>query len=106
MKNAPFCVSRWSDTCDYKGMNLFVFLKALQVLVDQSKKANSPLKGHERTVQYLQHLGEWEHCFCEVLCLLVLVVIMLFSNLLETYQVKGYPCHLVSCVMQASRINP
>ncbi|KAH0620645.1 hypothetical protein JD844_021311 [Phrynosoma platyrhinos] len=31
--------------------------KALQVLVDQSKKANSPLKGHERTVQYLQHLG-------------------------------------------------
>ncbi|OCT68744.1 hypothetical protein XELAEV_18040032mg [Xenopus laevis] len=32
--------------------------KALQVLVDQSKKANSPLKGHERTVQYLQHLGE------------------------------------------------
>jgi len=35
--------------------------------VDQSKKANSPLKGHERTVQYLQHLGECEgeHCFCE-----------------------------------------
>uniref|UniRef100_A0A2K6JVP8 VPS39 subunit of HOPS complex n=1 Tax=Rhinopithecus bieti TaxID=61621 RepID=A0A2K6JVP8_RHIBE len=32
--------------------------KALQVLVDQSKKANSPLKGHERTVQYLQRLGE------------------------------------------------
>lgn len=31
---------------------------ALQVLVDQSKKANSPLKGHERTVQYLQHLGK------------------------------------------------
>ncbi|KAG8449632.1 hypothetical protein GDO86_016319 [Hymenochirus boettgeri] len=31
--------------------------KALQVLVDQSKKANSPLKGHERTVQYLQRLG-------------------------------------------------
>ncbi|KAM3919217.1 vam6/Vps39-like protein isoform 4-T4 [Leptodactylus fuscus] len=31
--------------------------KALMVLVDQSKKANSPLKGHERTVQYLQRLG-------------------------------------------------
>ncbi|XP_068111025.1 vam6/Vps39-like protein [Hyperolius riggenbachi] len=31
--------------------------KALVVLVDQSKKANSPLKGHERTVQYLQRLG-------------------------------------------------
>uniref|UniRef100_A0AAY4AFE2 CNH domain-containing protein n=1 Tax=Denticeps clupeoides TaxID=299321 RepID=A0AAY4AFE2_9TELE len=32
--------------------------KALQVLLDQSTKANSPLKGHERTVQYLQRLGE------------------------------------------------
>ncbi|KAM4664640.1 vam6/Vps39-like protein isoform 2-T2 [Discoglossus pictus] len=31
--------------------------KALLVLVDQSKKANSPLKGHERTVQYLQRMG-------------------------------------------------
>uniref|UniRef100_A0AAZ3STZ2 CNH domain-containing protein n=1 Tax=Oncorhynchus tshawytscha TaxID=74940 RepID=A0AAZ3STZ2_ONCTS len=30
--------------------------KALQVLLDQSTKANSPLKGHERTVQYLQRL--------------------------------------------------
>ncbi|MGH0149835.1 UNVERIFIED_CONTAM: hypothetical protein FKN15_035463 [Acipenser sinensis] len=29
----------------------------LQVLLDQSTKANSPLKGHERTVQYLQRLG-------------------------------------------------
>lgn len=28
------------------------------MLVDQSKKANSPLKGHERTVQYLQRLGK------------------------------------------------
>ncbi|MEQ2168600.1 Vam6/Vps39-like protein, partial [Goodea atripinnis] len=27
------------------------------VLLDQSTKANSPLKGHERTVQYLQRLG-------------------------------------------------
>uniref|UniRef100_A0A8C2IA68 VPS39 subunit of HOPS complex n=1 Tax=Cyprinus carpio TaxID=7962 RepID=A0A8C2IA68_CYPCA len=32
--------------------------KALQVLLDQSTKANSPLKGHERTVQYLQRLGK------------------------------------------------
>uniref|UniRef100_A0A8C5CSU6 CNH domain-containing protein n=1 Tax=Gadus morhua TaxID=8049 RepID=A0A8C5CSU6_GADMO len=31
--------------------------KALQVLLDQSTKANSPLKGHERTVQYLQRLA-------------------------------------------------
>uniref|UniRef100_A0A8C5RA41 VPS39 subunit of HOPS complex n=1 Tax=Leptobrachium leishanense TaxID=445787 RepID=A0A8C5RA41_9ANUR len=31
--------------------------KALQVLVEQSKKANSALKGHEGTVQYLQRLG-------------------------------------------------
>ncbi|KAM4540838.1 vam6/Vps39-like protein [Fundulus diaphanus] len=31
--------------------------KALQVLLDQSTKANSPLKGHERTVEYLQRLG-------------------------------------------------
>lgn len=31
---------------------------ALQVLLDQSTKANSPLKGHERTVQYLQRLGK------------------------------------------------
>lgn len=30
----------------------------LQVLLDQSTKANSPLKGHERTVQYLQRLGK------------------------------------------------
>ncbi|MED6290406.1 Vam6/Vps39-like protein [Characodon lateralis] len=30
---------------------------SLQVLLDQSTKANSPLKGHERTVQYLQRLG-------------------------------------------------
>lgn len=33
-------------------------LAALQVLLDQSTKANSPLKGHERTVQYLQRLGK------------------------------------------------
>ncbi|MGH0132321.1 UNVERIFIED_CONTAM: hypothetical protein FKN15_050530 [Acipenser sinensis] len=32
--------------------------KGLQVLLDQSTKANSPLKGHERTVQYLQRLGK------------------------------------------------
>uniref|UniRef100_A0A4W3J9G4 VPS39 subunit of HOPS complex n=1 Tax=Callorhinchus milii TaxID=7868 RepID=A0A4W3J9G4_CALMI len=29
--------------------------KALLVLLDQATKANSPLKGHERTIQYLQH---------------------------------------------------
>uniref|UniRef100_A0A7N6A2E0 CNH domain-containing protein n=1 Tax=Anabas testudineus TaxID=64144 RepID=A0A7N6A2E0_ANATE len=34
-----------------------LFTPALQVLLDQSTKANSPLKGHERTVQYLQRLG-------------------------------------------------
>ncbi|XP_078466273.1 vam6/Vps39-like protein [Lampetra fluviatilis] len=32
--------------------------KALNVLLQQSQKANSPLKGHERTVQYLQRLGK------------------------------------------------
>lgn len=36
----------------------FVTFPALQVLLDQSTKANSPLKGHERTVQYLQRLGK------------------------------------------------
>lgn len=53
-----------------KELTSFVW-KALQVLVDQSKKANSPLKGHERTVQYLQHLGECgkEQYFCEVFVL-------------------------------------
>lgn len=35
----------------------FLHAAALQVLLDQSTKANSPLKGHERTVQYLQRLG-------------------------------------------------
>lgn len=58
MKCILFCDSIWNDTHRCKGINLFVYLKALQVLVDQSKKANSPLKGHERTVQYLQHLGK------------------------------------------------
>ncbi|XP_042194191.1 vam6/Vps39-like protein isoform X2 [Callorhinchus milii] len=32
--------------------------KALLVLLDQATKANSPLKGHERTIQYLQQLGK------------------------------------------------
>ncbi|KAK3093225.1 hypothetical protein FSP39_012933 [Pinctada imbricata] len=31
--------------------------KALQLLMKQAARPNSPLKGHERTVQYLQHLG-------------------------------------------------
>ncbi|XP_011445059.3 vam6/Vps39-like protein [Magallana gigas] len=34
--------------------------KALQLLVKQAARPNSPLKGHDRTVQYLQHLGK-EH---------------------------------------------
>lgn len=32
--------------------------KALELLFRQAKKPDSPLKGHERTVQYLQHLGK------------------------------------------------
>ncbi|XP_070577538.1 vam6/Vps39-like protein [Ptychodera flava] len=32
--------------------------KALDLLLRQSQKPNSPLKGHDRTVQYLQHLGK------------------------------------------------
>lgn len=39
--------------------NLPAPLEALQVLLEQSTKANSPLKGHERTVQYLQRLGKY-----------------------------------------------
>ncbi|GIY79149.1 hypothetical protein CDAR_216581 [Caerostris darwini] len=31
--------------------------KALELLMRQAKKPDSPLKGHERTIQYLQHLG-------------------------------------------------
>lgn len=78
-------------------MNLFVVLKALQVLVDQSKKANSPLKGHERTVQYLQHLGECEgdHCFCEGVTLVGLKGYSTVLQLSRDCQAKGYPCHLV-----------
>lgn len=38
---------------DKKGMHR----KALELLMRQAKKADSPLKGHERTIQYLQHLG-------------------------------------------------
>ncbi|XP_005090680.1 vam6/Vps39-like protein [Aplysia californica] len=34
--------------------------KALNVLMKQAARPDSPLKGHERTVQYLQHLGS-EH---------------------------------------------
>lgn len=75
-------------------MNFFV-LKALQVLVDQSKKANSPLKGHERTVQYLQHLGECEgeHSFCGVT--LGLTGYSTVWQLSRDYEAKAYPCHLV-----------
>lgn len=46
----------------YESVNLNLIVGvALQVLLDQSKKANSPLKGHERTVQYLQRLGKFMH---------------------------------------------
>ena len=31
---------------------------ALSLLMKQAVRPDSPLKGHERTVQYLQHLGE------------------------------------------------
>lgn len=34
--------------------------KALSLLMKQAARPNSPLRGHERTVQYLQHLGS-EH---------------------------------------------
>lgn len=79
-------------------------LKALQVLVDQSKKANSPLKGHERTVQYLQHLGECEEeqYFCEVLFLFGLVVLLLFGSFLEAIKLKRYPCYLVGFLHNAT----
>lgn len=62
-----------------------VVLKALQVLVDQSKKANSPLKGHERTVQYLQHLGECEEeqYFCDVF------VLVWLSSYSTVWQLSG-----------------
>ncbi|KAJ8308553.1 hypothetical protein KUTeg_013427 [Tegillarca granosa] len=32
--------------------------KALNLLMKQAARPNSPLKGHDRTVQYLQHLGQ------------------------------------------------
>ena len=35
----------------------FVF-PALSLLMKQAARPNSPLRGHERTVQYLQHLGK------------------------------------------------
>ncbi|GFR11295.1 hypothetical protein TNCT_648011 [Trichonephila clavata] len=41
---------------DKKGMHR----KALELLMRQAKKQDSPLKGHERTIAYLQHLGS-EH---------------------------------------------
>lgn len=78
-------------------MCFFFVLKALQVLVDQSKKANSPLKGHERTVQYLQHLGgyEGEHCFCEGVTLVGLSSYFTVQQLSRGCQAKGYHYHLV-----------
>lgn len=35
----------------------FVFYLALQLLMKQAARPTSPLKGHDRTVQYLQYLG-------------------------------------------------
>jgi len=33
-------------------------ISALNMLMNQAARPNSPLKGHDRTVQYLQHLGK------------------------------------------------
>jgi len=38
---------------------LLIYSAALELLQKQSKKPNSSLSGHERTVQYLQRLGEF-----------------------------------------------
>lgn len=35
----------------------FLSVAALDLLLRQSQKVSSPLRGHERTVQYLQKLG-------------------------------------------------
>ena len=35
---------------------------ALNLLMKQAVRPDSPLKGHERTVQYLQHLGQLTMC--------------------------------------------
>lgn len=91
-----------------KELTSFV-LKALQVLVDQSKKANSPLKGHERTVQYLQHLGECgkEQYFCEVFILVWLGGYSIVWQLSGGFQAEKVPFLfiLVSCIMQPSSIS-
>lgn len=47
-----------SSLKEKRDLILVPLVAALQVLLDQSTKANSPLKGHERTVQYLQRLGK------------------------------------------------
>lgn len=36
---------------------VYFYFSALHLLMKQAARPNSPLKGHERTVQYLQHLG-------------------------------------------------
>lgn len=66
-----FCYHRsdWSHICSCSllaCLHPVCPLAALQVLLDQSTKANSPLKGHERTVQYLQRLGkdQWPTQVC------------------------------------------
>lgn len=77
--------------------------------MDQSKKANSPLKGHERTVQYLQHLGEYaeEQYFCEVFILVWLSgysAVWQLPGGCQTERVSLLSC-LVSCIMQPSSIS-
>ena len=39
-------------------MSFNLLFPALDLLLRQSQKPNSPLKGHDRTVEYLQRLGE------------------------------------------------
>jgi len=41
-----------------------LYIAALELLQRQSKKPDSSLSGHERTVQYLQRLGEFTLLFC------------------------------------------
>lgn len=38
-------------------LNNYQFI-ALELLMRQAKKDDSPLKGHKRTIQYLQNLGK------------------------------------------------
>lgn len=47
----------------YKSMELNILFspfQALALLMKQAVRPDSPLKGHERTVLYLQHLGMFQ----------------------------------------------